>query len=186
MALHNSSRSWGSVAKGLHWLIAILILAMLAIGFYAAEVVGLRSPEGFQWIQRHKSLGILVLAVVLVRILWRLQGTVPALPGHVQSWERVAARGVHFLLYFLMLAMPLTGWAVVSTSSSGLKTEIFGLFTLPHLLGPDKVLHGLFEEVHELLAFTLLAVVAVHVAAALKHHFIDRDDVLKRMLPWVK
>ncbi|RME62705.1 MAG: cytochrome b, partial [Alphaproteobacteria bacterium] len=155
------------MAKTLHWLIAVLIFAMLAIGFYAAEVLGLRSAEGFQWIQRHKSLGIVVLALVLVRLVWRLHGPVPPIPVHVRPWERAAARVVHFTLYVLMLAMPLTGWALISTSASNLKTEIFGLFVLPPLLPPDRALHDLFEEVHESLAFALIAVVAVHVAAAL-------------------
>ncbi len=183
MALRNTSEKWGGVAKTLHWLLAVLILAMLTIGFYAADIVGLRSPEGFQWIQRHKSLGILVLALVLVRLVWRWQNVAPPIPTHVKPWERGAGKAAHILLYVLMLAMPVTGWLLVSTSSSGLKTEVFGLFTLPHLMGPDKAWHEAFETAHGLMGYALAGLILVHVAAALKHHFVYRDDVLKRMLP---
>jgi cytochrome b561 len=135
--------------------------------------------------QLHKSFGITVLALTLARIGWRLTHSVPPLPATMPVWEHWAARTSHFLFYVLTLAIPLSGWAVASSSSTGVPTIWFGLFEVPHLpVGTDEDAHETFEETHELLGNLMIVLLLIHVAAALKHHFWDRDNVFKRMLPF--
>ncbi len=122
-----------------------------------------------------------VFILVLVRLAWRIGHKPPALPAHMPAIERLAAHAGHHLLYVLMLAIPLSGWLM--SSAKGFQTVWFGVLPLPDLLAKDKALGNLLETVHVVLNYTLIAVLLGHVGAALKHHFIDRDDVLTRMLP---
>ncbi len=172
-----------SVAILLHWVMALAIIGMIVIGFVMGDVSPLaRKIAVYQF---HKSLGLTVLALSIVRLGWRLLHRAPALPAHMPAWEVFGARASHVLLYVLMIGLPLSGWYIISTSSNTMPTQYFGLFTVPLLpvFGDKKGAHELSEELHELLAFGAIALVTLHVLAALKHHFIDRDDVLKRMLP---
>ena len=168
-----------ATAKLLHWLIALMIFGMLAFGFY---MTGLDlSPTKLELYSWHKWAGVTVFALVLVRLAWRIGHKPPALPAHMPAIERLAAHAGHHLLYVLMLAIPLSGWLM--SSAKGFQTVWLGVLPLPDLLAKDKALGNLLETVHVVLNYTLIAVLLGHVGAALKHHFIDRDDVLTRMLP---
>lgn len=176
MTLRNSSTDWGLLSKCLHWLIAALLIAMAILGLSMTEL-----PNGIDKIKTyalHKSLGVTVLVLVLLRLLWRWgAGPTPAAPG--SPWQQRLAQATHTALYLLMLAIPLSGWAFNSTANYALRW--FGWFNLPRLLPADPTLKAVFREAHEWLFWILAALVLLHVAAALKHHFIDRDDVLRRM-----
>ena len=177
--LRNEADSWGALAKLFHWVMAALILAQIALGVMAASWrVSPTKIELFFW---HKSTGMLILALVGLRILWRLANPTPELPADMAGWERAAARLSHWLLYALMIALPVTGWIV--NSASNVPFRIFWLIPLPAIVAPDKPTADLFERVHGGL-FTLLALVLVaHIGAALRHHFVKRNTMLIRMLP---
>ena len=178
----NSSASWGAPAKLLHWLIAALILAQIALGLTAK---GWRlSPTKLELFVWHKSVGMLILALVLVRLAWRLANATPELPAGTPAWERAAARASHALLYVLMLALPFTGWIV--NSAAGVPFSIFWWIPLPAIVAPDKHTADLAATVHGSLFALLALVLVVHVAAALRHHLVKRNDVLARMLPLEK
>jgi cytochrome b561 len=178
MQLRNSTTRWGAVSQLLHWLILALVLAMAVLGLTMTEL-----PNGIDKIKTyalHKSIGISVLALMLLRLLWRaFAGPAPPPPGLV--WQRRVATLTHGVLYALMLAIPLSGWAFNSASNFALRW--FGWFNLPRLVPADPRLKAGFHETHEWLFWVLVAVVVLHAAAALKHHVVDRDEVLMRMLP---
>lgn len=182
------SARYNTVAMILHWLIALAIITLLAVGKYMVDLPN-DDPDKFTLYQLHKSTGLTVLALTLVRILWRLSHTVPALPLAMPAWQRFAATATHYVFYFMMLAIPLAGWAAVSSSSSGIPTIWFGLFEVPHLPGLQeaatrKDLHEQAKAAHEILGNLTILLLLLHVGAALKHHFWDRDDILSRMLPF--
>ena len=184
MQVFNSKVRYGGVAIGLHWLVALLIGGMIGVGF--AMVRYFEAPDElatkFALYQWHKSFGITVLMLVLLRFGWWQLNPVPPLPDTLKPAERVLARGTHAALYGLLLATPVAGWIMASASS--LPTgDLFGLFTLPALVGTDETVYEIARWVHGFLAWSLVAVVGLHVAGALKHHFILKDDVLLRMLP---
>ncbi len=163
----------------LHWLIAALIFVLFPLGLYMSDLgLSLRKLELYSW---HKWLGITVLLLVVLRVLWRLGHRPPPLPDSVPRWQALAADALHRLLYLLILAIPLSGWAL--SSAAGVRVVWWGVLPLPNLLAPDHALAHSLAEVHKWLNFTMAAVVAAHVGAALKHQFIDRDGVLLRMLP---
>lgn len=176
------------VAILLHWLIALFIVTLLALGLTMEDLPIDIRRQAYQF---HKSLGLTVLVLTFVRIFWRLTHKAPALPDGMKPWEKFAAHAVHFGLYFIMLALPLSGWAMVSSSSRGYATEFFGLFDWPHIsflttLENKKEVSHSFGEAHEVLANITIALLVLHVGAALKHHIINRDGVLVRMLPFLK
>ncbi len=178
----NSEVRWGAVSQTFHWLSLLLVLGLLVVGFVAHDVESISTR--FTLMQWHKSFGVLLLTLTVLRLLWLHMGPRPPLPDALKPWERAAVHISHIGLYVLLLVMPIIGWLSVSTSTKGIPTEIFSLFTLPHLMQPDDGLHELFEEIHEILAFVLMGFIAVHAAAAIKHHVILKNDVLRRMLPW--
>jgi cytochrome b561 len=184
---------YSGVAIALHWLMALAIIGLIMVGFWMGDAA--KDPEtraaAFAAFQLHKSMGLTILLLTLLRLAWRLSHRPPPLPSTMKSWERGAARFTHIGFYVLMIAVPLSGWAMVSASPLGLPTYWFGLFEWPHI-GPLAALENKealkhdFYEAHELLAKLVIGLLLLHVAAALKHHFIDRDDVLSRMLPLLK
>lgn len=180
------SPSYGPVAILLHWLIALLIFAALGIAWTMTDDSLPNGPEKFQLYQWHKSLGMTVLTLSLLRLVWRLVNPPPPLPEGMRPWEIKLTRLVHGIFYFLMIALPLTGWMM--NSASPYKLEFFGWFevpslpVLPDLPNKDEVRHGL-GEAHESLATIMIALLILHVAGALKHHFVNRDNVLRRMMP---
>ncbi|MFO1312553.1 MAG: cytochrome b [Burkholderiales bacterium] len=174
----NASR-YGRVAIALHWTSALLIAAGAGLGL---TMVGLPfTPDKLRWYAWHKWIGITVFLVALARLAWRWR--VPPPPGAATTprWQARAARIVHALLYALMLAVPLSGW--LYSSSTGVSVSYLGVVPLPNLVPKDKALASALLRLHQSLNALLAAAVALHVAAALKHRFVDRDGVLSRMLP---
>ena len=177
--LRNSADSWGAGAKSFHWLMAALIVFQIMLGVMA--VTWPVSPTKLDLFVWHKSFGVLILTLAALRLLWRLTDVTPALPEGMAAWEHAAARISHFLLYALMIALPVTGWII--NSAANIPFRIFWLVPLPAIVAPDKALADLFAWIHGGLALTLALVVVVHIGAALRHHFIKHDKVLIRMLP---
>jgi len=182
MRIRNTDQHWGGAAQAFHWLIALLIVAQAALGWYMTTLK--LSPTKFELFALHKSLGITVLTLALLRLLWRLSNPTPALPAHMTRTERWLAHGSHTALYLLLFAMPVSGYVI--NSATNFPLEYFGLFPIPNLTPESDSLKNAAAEVHETLVWILVAVLALHVAGALKHHFVDRDDVLQRMLPRLK
>jgi cytochrome b561 len=181
MPLRNTAEAYGSLSKFLHWAIVLLILPQYFLVEAAEELPnGLEKLQIMTW---HKSLGMLVLMLALVRIAWKIMNK--GAPGPIgNDWQRKAAAAGHGLLYLLILAQPLSGWIVSSTGNY--PVTLFGWFQFPALVGENHDLHEVMEEVHEMLFFALLTVAAIHVAAALYHHFVLKDGVLRRMLPFTR
>lgn len=169
------------VTIALHWLIALIVIANLAGGL-AMDSAGPELRRAI--IGVHKALGLTVIALTLVRIGWRLGHRPPPLPAHMTPMERWLAKATHFGFYGLMLALPLSGWALVSTGRVPAPVSLFGLFSVPALPLPlPQSLRGVFHESHGLLGWVMLAMVVLHVLAAVKHRVFDRDDLLARILP---
>ena len=165
----------------LHWLMALLMTGLFGVGLY---MTGLKlSPQKLQIYAWHKWAGVTVFALALVRLAWRAGHRPPPDPAGMPRWQVVAAHGVHHLLYVLMLAIPLSGWLM--SSAKGFQTVWFGVLPLPDLLQKDKALGDLLQTVHQWLNYTLAGLVLANAGAALKHHFVDRDGVLARMLPFL-
>lgn len=175
-------RDWGPVMRFFHWSTVVLILAMFTLGWLAVSYP--MSPTKIELFTWHKSLGLLVLASVLPRLAWRLTHPAPPLPPDMTRLERRAARVSHALLYGLLIAMPLAGWVINSAADFPLKW--FGLFRVPDLVGPDEGTQRAAELVHLLLSYALGALIVLHAAAALHHHFARGNDVLRRMLPFAE
>jgi cytochrome b561 len=169
-------------AIALHWIVAILIVANLALGFYTVDLP--LSPRKLRLFSWHKWLGVTVFLLAGARLLWRLGHEPPALPRAMKAWERRAAHLSHGLLYVLFFAVPLTGW--LFSSAAGFQTVYLGVLPIPDLIGKDEELAEILKLVHHGAAYALTVIVAVHAAAAIKHHFVDRDDVLVRMLPFLR
>jgi cytochrome b561 len=167
-------------AIALHWLVAVLILVAFALGLYMVELK--LSPTKLKLYSWHKWLGVTIWLLVVVRLVWRARHRPPALPA-MPKWQHTASQVTHGLLYVLLLAIPITGW--MFSSASGFPVVYLGVsaLQLPDLVGKDKALAEVLQAVHSTLNWTLFAIVLLHVAAALKHHVVDRDTVLHRMLP---
>ncbi len=183
--------SYSRTAIALHWLIAVLIIGNFAGGLLMGDLLGSADPAdkrlGFTIVQLHKSSGLTILVLSLFRLGLRLAAGAPALPAHMTSTERALAKLTHWGFYAIMILVPLSGWVMVSTSPLGFPTLWFGLFEWPHLpLAMNKELSGSASEVHEIMAFAGAGLFVLHVAGALKHHFMDRDDVLSRMIPFLR
>ena len=166
-------------AKGLHWLMTILFFGLLALGFYMHDLP--LSPEKLQLYSWHKWAGVTAFLLVWFRLFWRIAHRPPALPASMSTLMQRAAHAGHFLLYGLMIAIPLSGWLM--SSAKGFQTVWFGVLPIPDLLGKNKETGDLLQSVHMSLNLLFVAVIAGHIGAALKHHFIDKDDILTRMLP---
>ena len=167
-------------AIALHWLLAVLIIATFFLGLTMVDMPGI-TPTKLKYFNWHKWMGVTVLALALLRLLWRLTHTAPALPATMPQWQRAAATVDHLGLYVLMFAVPLTGYFY--SLAAGYPVVYLGKFPLPVLIDPNPELKPILKDAHYVLNMLLAALVSVHVLAALKHHFIDRDDILKRMLP---
>ena len=165
------------VAKGLHWLMAAMILGLLALGIYMSDLP--LSPQKLTLYSWHKWAGVTVFVLVWLRLLWRITHRPPALPETLSPLMRLAAHAGHSALYLLMIAIPLTGWLM--SSAKGFQTVWFGVLPIPDLLGRDRELGDLLQQVHKLLNLLLMLTLAGHVAAALWHHFVLKDDTLRRM-----
>jgi len=190
LPIANTNLRYGAVAMTFHWVIALLIATNLGLGFYFANVMDSHAPSFFAVVQLHKSIGLTVLSLSVLRLAWRLVNPIPPLPNDFSARMRFVARGTHYLFYFLIIAVPLFGWATVSTSPRGTPTMYFGLFQWPHLPVLSTLPRAAKREyvealgsVHAILAYSALGLLLLHVGAALWHHVVRRDTVLKRMLP---
>ena len=181
MSLRSDGRQWGSAAKFFHWVVA---LALVGNGIWGLLMTGMSpSMSKINIYALHKSIGLTVLALFAMRLAWRLyDGAPPDEP--MPRWQRAVAHATHALLYAFILAMPLSGW--LFNSLHGYPLQWFKLFNLPALAARNDDLSHLAGEVHEWLYYALLLVLVGHVGGALKHHFFDRDNVLRRMLPGVR
>ena len=178
---------YNSVAVALHWAIAILILGQIAGGL-VMEGLPNASPWKFHLYQLHKSVGLTIFALTFARLGWRLTHKVPALPAAMPGWQKVAARAIHWGFYALLILTPLAGWALVSVSPRDIPTVWFGLIEIPHLpffegVADRDAAEDAMERRHKLLSFTILFLLALHLGAALKHGFLNRDGVLRSMAP---
>jgi len=179
MSYRNTATTYGSVAKVFHWTIFILVLAMIVVGFGYEAVP---KEIGYPLIGLHKSTGLVILGIMALRILWTLSNPKPGLPAGTPHWEIVVEKLVHWSLYGLLLALPISGW-VMSTAADK-APSLYGLVTLPLPGVPiDKPLSKLANHWHGYMGWAISILIILHVLAALKHHFMDKDNILKRMMP---
>jgi cytochrome b561 len=172
---------YSTVSLVLHWLIAALVLTQVGL-IWAHEATD--GPISREFVQIHKSVGLGILVLTLGRIGWRMANPAIPLPDEMARWQRLLARATHVLFYALLIGMPLAGWA--ASSAGGREIIWFGLFEWPALpIGGGREVAGRLMDMHELAAKGLYVLIALHVAGALKHHFVDRDNVLHRMIPWI-
>lgn len=179
MKFKNSQHQYGLISQFLHWSVVLLIF-MQFIWAWRIEQLGL-GRQRYDLVNQHKSIGITILILVLCRLLWRLFNVTPIYSPPLNARERIISRYVHMLLYSLLLLIPLTGWLM--SSAAGFVVSWFGWIDLPSLIAQDDNLKKLFKLIHAILAWTMGAVVLLHITAALYHHFIKRDNTMKRMLP---
>ena len=182
MPNQSSSTRYGAVAQGFHWLIAALVVTQFVLANLADDL-----PLGahkLALLARHKSFGMTVLMLAVLRLVWRLKNPPPELPVGMAPLQRKLARATHIAFYVLLLAMPMTGWLM--SSAKNYSVSWFGLFTWPNLIAKNETAFDLLRTTHHLLSDVLLAIAVLHILAALKHHFWNKDDVLLRMLPFTK
>jgi cytochrome b561 len=173
---------YSAVAKILHWVIAALIVTQFALAWSADDL-----PLGLQKLKllaRHKSFGMTVLMLAVIRLAWRFANRPPLLPDGMTPVERLLAKATHIAFYVLLFAMPVTGWMM--SSAKNYSVSWFGLFTWPNLISQSDDAFVFLQSTHEILAWSLLSIAALHILAALKHHFWNKDTVLLRMLPFTK
>jgi len=172
---------YSTVSLVLHWLIAALVVTQIGL-IWAHEAT--EGPISREFVTLHKSVGLSILVLTLVRLGWRIANPAIPLPAETPRWQKLLARGNHVLFYVLLLAMPLVGWA--ASSAAGRDIVWFGLFNWPLLpIGGGREMAGNLMDVHETAAKLLIFLVVLHVIGALKHQFIDRDNVLHRMIPLI-
>jgi len=182
MQIKNTKSTYGAVSKFLHWTGGLLIIGLLGLGLYMESLDP--APGKYELYGIHKSLGIIVLALALTRVIWRRLNVTPSLPSKMAKGKKLGAHGTHFLLYILMLAMPLSGWLM--SSAGGHTVTIFGWVTLPPLVDKNPNLGGIAHSAHGIIGWALIGLIALHFLAALYHHFVEKDSVLRRMLPFSK
>ena len=185
MALKNSATQWGSLAKWLHWSIAILIIAALVCAIWADQLdpdIESHRPIWLWLILRlHKPIGFTALVLIVIRVAWTLANIRPALPASMTRHEILASKAVHVALYALMLIVPITGWFMSQYADSTI--NYFGLFEVPNVVDPSRENVGRLHPIHTRLGLVLAALVLLHIAAALYHEFRRKDGVLTAMLP---
>ena len=177
----NANNRYNSVSIILHWVLGIALISIFCFGVYMADLPF--SPSRLKLFNWHKWAGISILVLSAARLLWRVTHSAPALPAKIEqampAWQLLAHKATHLGLYALFFVVPLMGWAY--TSAAGFPVVLFGQFPLPDLVGPDKALSETLKTLHKAGAFAMALLVVAHVAAALKHQFIDRDGLLQRM-----
>jgi len=179
MPARNTRDRYGTVAQTLHWLVVAMLIVQFTLAYVAKNLP--LGPDKLGTLARHKSVGITILAVAVLRLAWRSFNPPPPLPPMPQ-WQAIAARVSHASLYTLLFAMPLIGWTM--SSASNYPVSWFGFVQLPDLVAPDADLKQMLRDTHVLLSRLLATLAGVHLLAALKHQFHDRDNLMFRMLPW--
>lgn len=182
MQWRDNPERYGAVSKLFHWGMAVLVIYMLYLGLTMEDLP--LGPEKLRLIGLHKSLGIIVLVLALLRLKWRWFSKTPPLPDDLDKMHRVGSKLAHSMFYGLLILIPLCGW--VMSSARGFSVSVFGWGPLPDFVNRNEELGKISGEAHEILAFALIGVIVLHVLAALVHHFKYKNRVLKRMLPWVK
>lgn len=191
-----TSQRYSTVAMIFHWVLAVLLVGMVFFGWQADDArQALRAGDSsvtisdvrfmFNW---HKTVGLLVLVLSLARLGWRLSHKAPPLPDGMKPWEKTIATATHWAFYALMVGLPMGGWIAASTSSGADAGQLFNMASLPipALMGPNEAVHEAVGFMHSKGAWALLILLGLHVLAGLKHHFVDRDNVLTRMIPFLK
>ena len=179
MSLKNSNSSYGSIAKLLHWLVAFSVIGMIIIGFSLHRIP---RPQRYTIIQLHKSIGFTLLIIMAIRLIWRFISPPPPLPSSIPGWQRISAKISHALLYLTTFVMTISGWLM--SSFFGYPINWFFLFKIPlPVTARDRALGIIFSDIHHITAWAFSILIVIHTLAALKHHLIDKDNVLKRMLP---
>lgn len=190
MSARNTITAWGWPARIIHWVMALMIFAMLGFGIYMSNIETDLIRQ-FEMVQQHKSIGFTVFTLALLRVIWRLANPSPELPDSMPRWQVRASNMSHLLLYALMFALPVTGWLMASSSPLNdegayplqIKNMVFGLFEMPDPFPQgSEALTNAFHTMHWFCALALGLLLLVHIAAALKHHIVDRDAVLRRMV----
>lgn len=201
MGLHNTGERWGSVAKALHWIMAVLIIGLAVVGVFMANFTDWLYDDMLKattlrvdLTQQHKSFGFVVFVLACIRVLWRwISSNTPGLSPDTPNWQRAAVSATHYGLYVLIFLLPLSGWLMSSASPfndldaypAQIRNMVFGLFELPDPFPTgDRDLAAVFHTIHEYAGYALAVLLVLHVGGALYHHFIERDSVLTRMLPF--
>jgi cytochrome b561 len=179
--LFTAPARYTATAIALHWLLALVIIAGFGLGVYMVDLPV--SPNRLKLYNYHKWIGVTILALSALRLLWRLTHPPPPLPANAPAWQNKAAHAAHMLLYVLFFAVPLSGWAY--SSATGFPIVYLGVLQLPDFVPKNRELAEAIKPVHMVLAFTLAIIVAVHIAAAFKHQFVNRDGLMARMLPFM-
>jgi cytochrome b561 len=177
-ALRNTAAGWGLVARLFHWLSALAILFLVGYGWWMTHAVE-RSGRLAHY-QLHSLIGWYLLLFLALRLVWRGANPAPALPEELPRWERATAHAAHWILYLLMFAVSISGWMVADTFRQPIEGSLFGFLPVPHLVS-SRAYREAIEETHRVLSYALLALVIVHAAAALRHHFRKGNRVLLRM-----
>lgn len=176
------SARYSPVAIFLHWLLAVMIIVSFCVGLYMTDLA--MSPQRLKLFNWHKWAGIMILALSALRLLWRLTHRAPALPVSMPSWQMAASSAVHALLYVFFFAVPLSGWAY--SNAAGFPIVLFALIPLPDLVEKNRELADTVKALHHWMAYALAACVVLHIAAALKHQWVDKDRLISRMWPRVR
>jgi cytochrome b561 len=173
---------FGTVRQFFHWVITLTLLGQIPLAWYMIELP--MSPDKFATYALHKSIGMTLFTLAVLRVLWALWSSRPALPDTMPRWQVYVSKFVEFMLYLLVIVMPVTGWLMSSAANT--PVSVWGWLTLPDLVEPNEKLMETLKLVHETQSIALMTFAGIHVLAALKHHFVDRDNVLLSMLPFVK
>ncbi|WP_028486180.1 cytochrome b [Thiomicrorhabdus chilensis] len=177
MKLYNDTNAFGLVSRANHWISAFLFIGLIALGIYMHELP--KSPEKFELYDLHKSLGIGLFVLMMLRLVWLKISPNPEQISH-NRFEHILAHSVKGILYLAMIMMPISGW--IMSNSGGHEVAFFNLFTLPNLVGENETVHEIAEGIHGTMGPLMILVIALHIAGALKHHLIYKDNTLKRML----
>jgi cytochrome b561 len=180
--IENTEERYGTIAILFHWSIAFLVIGLAALGLYMVTLpdAGFNTKK-VTLVLYHKEIGVLVLALLATRLAWRVTHILPRLADRLPDWQKIAARFVHLSFYALLFALPLTG--CLMSSAAGIPVSFFGLFMLPDFVYRDDELFHRYMAFHKWLGYVLILFIFVHAGAALKHHFVLKDDTLRRMLP---
>ena len=177
MSLKNTTDHYGLIAKAFHWSMALIMMGLVLLGMYMVDLD--RTPFKFELYGWHKSFGILILAMVIGRLIWKHMNPKPVAMDTHQKWEKILAKLAHIFLYLSMIGMPLTGWLM--SSAGGHPVKFFGV-EIPALMEKNPEFGKLMNQTHEILSYMLIAAIILHAAGAFKHHFVDKDNTLKRMM----